>query len=410
MLLCSVAFLSHADYPDNGIDPDSINISKVLRNNAPETFQTEGLPLLSTKGKDGKFVFGVGGFVKVIAGWDFGYPIKWADEFITSEIPMDPGEERSSRFDLSAKQTHLYLNFVAFPMTKNAVGAFVSANLLDGYKPRLQFAYLKYRGLQAGYDYSLFSDPACGSPTVDFEGPSSNTANPVPGINYTWHPDSSRRWEMGIGMELPLTSFTTTEGRTEWVSQRFPDIPLEAKYAWNEGASWVRGSAILRMLTYRNMIERSNHNRFGYGFQLSGVVNFLEKLTFHYQGVWGKGISSNVQDALNQCLDLAPTGNGDTLSPVMLWGTFASMQYDISSRFNASLSYSQLRTYVPFYTEGSISHSDQLRYTQYVAANIFCKITSIFTMGLEYIWGRRVNYDGLKHADNRLQLAFTVQF
>lgn len=391
-------------------DLDSTKVYGILHHNAPEDFQITGVPSVAVVGKGGKFILGLGGYIKAVAGWDFGHPIASADEFITSQIPMEPMEGDESRFNLSAKQTHLFLNFVALPGTGNEIGAFISANLLDGYAPMLQFAYLKYRGLQAGYDYTLFSDPACGAPAVDYEGPCSSTANPVTGINYTWEPNPHGRWELALGIELPQTSFTVVEGKTKWVYQRFPDIPIAAKFAWDEGNSWVRASAILRMLTYREIVSSSNKNCFGYGFQFSGGWNFLDKFTLFYQGVWGKGIGSMIQDTLDEGLDLCPSDEGNLLSPVSIGGGFASLQYDISRRFSASVTYSQLRTWIQRYEDGDTLWDNQYKYAQYVSANLFFKATSFFEIGIEHIWGQRVNNDGLKCADNRLQASFQLSF
>lgn len=389
---------------------DSTQIYDILHHNAPDTFQDPGVPSVALIGKNGKFILGVGGYVKAVAGWDVGHPIESTDEFITSEIPMQPSDGNGSRFFLSAKQTHLFLNFVALPGTGNEIGAFVSANLLDDYKPNLQFAYLKYRGLQAGYDYTLFSDPACSVPSIDFEGPSAYTTIPVAGIRYLWEPKPHGRWQLAVGIEMPQISFTTVEHKTKAVYQRVPDIPIAAKYAWAEGNSWIRLSSIFRTLTYRDDVCDSNHNRFGYGFQVSGAVNFLDKLTFYYEGVWGRGIASLIQDGFEQGLDLVPTDNGKSLTPPMIWGWFGSLQYDLTDKITASATYSQLRSYASYYKNGSTPWNDLYKYGQYVSSNIFYKVSSFFDIGLEYIWGRRVNYDEMKCADNRLQMAFQLSF
>lgn len=389
---------------------DSTALYAILHHNAPEDFQTPNVPSAAVVGKNGKFIIGLGGYAKAVVGWDIGHPIESADEFITSQIPMGPVDGDGTRFNLSAKQSHIFLNFVALPGTDNEIGAFISANFLDGYLPTLQFAYLKYRGLQAGYDYSLFSDPSCGAPTVDFEGPCSSTANPVAGISYTWEPQPHGRWELSAGMELPQSSFTTVEDRSKFVYQRFPDIPLAGKFAWDDGDSWVRASAIMRMLTYRDLITSTNHSRFGYGFQLSGAVGFLERLTLYYQAVWGKGIASMIQDTVDEGLDLVPTGNGSTLTPPMIWGGFAALHYHISERFNASVTYSHLRSYARSYEDGSTPWDDLYKYTQYCATNLFFEATSFFEIGLEYIWGQRANHSGLKCADNRIQASFQLSF
>lgn len=392
-------------------DVDSTRLYATFHHNAPEDFRDTGVPAVAVVGKNGKFVLGLGGYVKGIIGWDIGHPIESADEFITSQIPIGPTDGDGSRFNLSAKQTHLFINFVALPGTDNEIGAFISANLLDSYKPTLQFAYLKYRGWQVGYDYSLFSDPACGAQAVDYEGPCSSTANPVAGLNYLWEPNPHGRWELALGVELPQVSFTTVDGHTKQVYQRVPDIPVAGRFSWDEGNSWVRLSGIARTLTYRDLKSATNHNCFGYGLQLSGAWNFLDKFTLYYQGVWGRGIGSMIQDTIDEGLDLTPDpDNENELRPVMLWGGFASLEYEISSRFTASATYSHLRAYTPDYTEGTTLWSDQYKYAQYVCANLFCDVTSYFQIGLEYIWGRRTNNDGLHAADNRIQAAFQLSF
>lgn len=389
---------------------DSLDLHGILRSNAPEDHQVTLQPYLTIVGGNGRFVAGIGGFVKAVAGWDIGHPISSPDEFITSQIPVGDMDGDGSRFNLTARQTHLYANFVFLPSDTNQIGAFVGANFLnENYIPVLQYAFLRYRGFKAGYDNSLFSDPACGPPAVDYEGPCSNTANPVAGLSYRWQ---KGHCELAAGIELPQTSFTTTEGFTRSVYQRVPDIPLGFRYSWGGGNSWVRVSAIIRNMTYRSEQERKNHNVFGYGFQLSGAEKFcFDKLTFFWQGVWGKGIGSMIQDTAGEGLDLVPAaGDPDALKPVMVWGGFLSLQYNISSRFTCSTTYSQMRTYADRYEGGTTPRANQYKYAQYVSSNVFFSATSYLEIGLEHIWGRRVNYDGQQGDDNRIQVSAQLTF
>lgn len=391
-------------------DMDSAKVVGYFHKNAPEDFQTTGIPHAAIIGHEGKFIIGIGGFIKGVAGIDFGHPIDNPDEFITSQIPMGPTEGDGARFNLSAQQSCLFLNMVLLPGSENEIGAFIEANFLNGYMPVLQFAYLKYRGFQAGYDYSLFSDPACSPPAVDFEGPCSSTANPVAGMNYTKYLGKAFNWELSIGIELPQYSFTTTDKKTKSVYQRVPDIPLAAKYSWDSGNSWIRASAILRNLYYRNLVRNKNIDKFAYGFQLSGALAFLDNFTFYYQGVWGKGIGSMIQDTAGEGLDMTPVAGGNALKPVMLWGGFLSLQYDITERWTCSATYSHLRTYAKPYYDGTTARDDLYKYAQYVSANIFFHATSYLDLGLEHIWGRRTDYSGAKAADNRLQACVQLSF
>lgn len=387
---------------------DSLNLFEILSDNAPGSYPVAGVPYFTVVAKGGMLVFGAGGFVKAVAGWDIGHPMLNIDEFLTSCIPMEAPDGDGARFGFSARQTALYVNLVALPGNVNQVGAFLGMNFLeDNYTPVLQYAYFKWRGIKAGYDDTLFSDPACGPPAVDYEGPPSNTASPVAGISYTWN---TWHWGAGMALEYPNASFTTVEGMTRMVHQRVPDIPIMGRYSWHDGNSWVRFSAIFRNLMYRNEVARTNHNRFGYGFQLSGALNFLDNFTFFYQGVWGKGIGSMLQDTADEGLDLTPCCNGEGLHPVMLWGGFVSLQYDISSRWAASATYSQMRFYANKYLGGTTEWDNLYKYSQYVSANVFFEATPYIEIGLENIWGRRVNYDGMHAADNRIQASIQMTF
>lgn len=388
---------------------DSLDLYGILHDNAPGDFPASGVPYATLVGRGGNFVLGAGGFVKALAGWDIGHPMTNPDEFITSQIPVGPTDGDGSRFNLSARQTHLFVNFVAFPGRANELGAFVGANFLDvGYMPVVQYAYLKFRGFKAGYDNTLFSDPGCGPPAVDYEGPCSNTCSPVAGMSYTWRRGA---WQAGLGIELPQVSFTVEEGRSRQVYQRVPDVPLAGQFSWDGGDSWVRASAIMRTLTYRDQTARRNYNCLGYGFQLSGAEVFLDRFTAYWQGVWGRGIASMLQDTAGEGLDLVPSPfDASRLTPVMLWGGFLALRCDICDRLAASATYSHVRTYGHPYAGGTTPWGDLYKSAQYFCVNCFFEACSFLEFGAEYIWGRRTNYDGLSGADNRLQASAQFTF
>ena len=389
---------------------DSLATYQAFHRNAPVEFHTPGIPTLAYVGKNGMFVVGIGGYIKTIFGCDFGHPVDSPDEFITANIPMRNMEGDGSKFNLSAQQSQLFINFVAFPGTYDEIGAFISANFLNNYVPVLQFAYLKYRGIQAGYDYSLFSDPSCSAPAVDYEGPSSSTASPVTSLRYSHYFGKQREWTLGIGIEYPSISGTATDGKSRIVTQRVPNIPVAAKYTWSGGDSWVQLAGIFRNLYYRDIVKSKNIDKPGYGFQLTSGIKFLDKLTLYCQGIWGKGIGTLIQDTQDENLDLVPTGNGSELSPVMMWGTTAALEYDINDKFCCSATYSQVRAYADSFSNGDNSWADMYKYAQYVSTNFFWHVTSYFDVGLEHIWGRRVNNDGMKCGDNRLQGMLQLSF
>lgn len=89
-------------------------------------------------------------------------------------------------------------------------------------------------------------------------------------------------------------------------------------------------------------------------------------------------------------------------------GAYGALQYDFSPSVFASASYSHVRTYA----KGCVppSADNQYRYAQYAAGNLFWNITPILQTGVEYIYGRRVNYDGTQAHDSRLQAMLSLSF
>lgn len=412
-MLCSpVVTMAQKETPVLYDPADTVEMTPraILQRNAPDEFVSGGNPRFLHHPRDSKFIVGVGGFVKTTVGVDFGHPIENADNFITSDIPMRDMEGDNSSFNVSGRQTHIYLNVVALPGTANEIGAFVSANLLDNYCPTLQFAYLRYRGFQAGYDYTLFSDPVAVPPAIDKEGPNAFTAVTTTGLRYGIDVGDRRQWRLAIGAEMPMASFTTAEGKTRILTQKVPDIPVAVRYAWGGGDSWVRLSGILRNLYYRDEITRRNVDKVGYGIQLSGQVQLLPQLTAQWQGVYGKGIASYIQDLTDKGMDLTPTADGRSLKAVEAWGAYGALTWNITDAVYCSAVYSQVRAYPRRYESEASPWGEQYSYAQYAGANLFWDINSYFTVGAEYLWGRRADCDGMKCSDNRVQAMVQFSF
>lgn len=60
------------------------------------------------------------------------------------------------------------------------------------------------------------------------------------------------------------------------------------------------------------------------------------------------------------------------------------------------------------YYGGSTPWNEQYKYAQYGVANVIWNITSRISAGIEYIYGRRVDMNGLSRHDNRLQTMFQI--
>ncbi|MDE6295270.1 MAG: porin [Muribaculaceae bacterium] len=377
---------------------DSVKVIEAFKLNSPAAYNVTDAPRFAIVGKNNLFYLGIGATIKGTLGFDFGDPIDNPNEFVTSDINMNPVPGNGGKVNISAQQSNVYLNMVALPDNPNKIGLYVSMNLLgNNYTPALQYAYLKYRGFTVGYDYSLFADMAAGVPTIDYEGPNAMTSIPNAVIDYRH--SFNKHWSIGAGLEMPIASYTVGHN-TAVVNQRVPDVPFYAQYSWGNN-SWVRMSGIVRNMIYRDLATNSNRDKVGWGVKVSGSAEIIPNLRAYYQGAFGNGITSYFQDLEGCGLDMTPDADAvGRLNAVMAWGAYAGLQYNFSPKVYCSATYSHLRNYAKKY---SGDWPEQYRYGQYAVGNVFYNINSVLTWGIEYVWGRRVDMNGLSHHDNRIQ-------
>ena len=392
---------------------DSLKMYQTFVENAPADAFIHNAPRFAIVGKDRKFYLGFGGDVKATMNYDWGSPIQNANEFAPYTIPMptqagyNPGN-KGGWFGLSAQQTDLFLNFVALPDNPNKIGFYLNATLLgNGYLPQIRSAYVSYRGIEAGYGFSLFTDLAADPNTIDYDGPNSFTV--VINAKLDYRHTFGKHFGIGIGAELPMASFTNAT-KTSTVTQRVPDIP--AYIQWNFGNNnRIRLSGLLRNMQYRDELTAQTKNLVGWGMQVTGNFNICDKLIGYYQAAYGKGMTSYFEDLTGNGLDMVPNiDNNGQLETVKAWGAYLGLQYNFSSKCYCNVLYSQVRNYAPRYNNGATPWADQYKYGQYVLGNFFYNINDLFTWGIEYIYGRRMNMDHVQAHDNRLQTMLQVNF
>lgn len=370
-----------------------------------------GNPKVRASALGGDLIFGFGGSVKASMSYDLGSPLDNAYSFITSEIPSTtaPGSDAAILF--SAQCSDLYLNIVALPDSKERVAAYFNINLQgEHYLPKVQYAYLRWRGLKAGYYYTLFNDPLAAIPTIDYEGP--NVYNAVQMVQISWEGALSkdRRLYGGIGLARPILSIADFRG-VQSVTRRVPDIPAFLKYSFSR-ASYIRIAAIFRNMTYRDLPADKNVSKAGFGLHLSGAVEVAPKLMLYAQGVAGQGISSYYQDLFDSRMDMVADAVEGALSPLRSWGAYAGVLYSPTDRLSLCAGYSQLRLY-PRAGQRMPDVPTCYRYAQYASATAAYAITRYLNVGIEYIYGRRVNFPSAPASQahtSRLQTAVTFAF
>lgn len=367
------------------------------------------LPLLHVVGKDKKFYVGLGGAVKGTASFDWGNVLDNPNEFVVSALPMTRKKGDGGLYQVSAQQTELYLTAGYNPGDKYEVTAYVNGRFLgSNYGFQLENAYVSFFGFTAGYGYGLFCDTWAAPNTIDYEGPNAMLAVPNGILDYR---HKFGHWTVGIGAELPIASFTTADHNYK-VNQRIPDFPLMVQYNL-PGGGHIGGAVILRGLQYRNDVRHKNEAVCGWGVRFSGTGTIAGPLGFCFQGAYGRGMTSYIQDLTGGGLDLVPKGgdleNSGSMKAVEAFGLMGGLTYNFSPTVSANACYSHVRTYPDRYAGGT-AWANQYSYGQYALCNVMWNIKSYLTWGLEYIYGRRVNMDSAQTHDNRLQTMLQVSF
>ena len=390
---------------------DDITVYNILEENAPGNPNIKDVPRFTLVGKDSKFYLGMGANVKMVGDFDWGAPISNPNIFAPKDIPMSVEDGNKGQTLFSVGQSNIYWNFVALPGSKNQVGLFFDVIFLGTTsKPVMEIhhLYMKYRGFTAGYVVSTFTDLKAEPKSVDFGGPNAFTIVRHPNIYYTQKFGKDKMWTFQIGLDMPNMASFTTGTNSKKINQRMPDIPFFFQRSWADNKGWLRASAIFRDLQYRNYgtgsSEIGNKGVFGWGVKLDGKTPIIGGLSANYQAVYGKGVASYIQDLSGEGMDLVPSTSGKGLSSVPVWGAYGSLEYAFGKCGFWNVTYSQVRTYADSFQ----GRSDLYKYGQYVTSNLIFNISDFAQFGVEYIWGRRMNYSGIQNHDNRIMLMLNV--
>ncbi|MDE6696449.1 MAG: hypothetical protein K2K25_06180 [Muribaculaceae bacterium] len=383
-------------------NPD--DVEKTMKGNAPKAPKDNGLPRFAIVGKNNDFYLGIGGQFLGEGVFTWGDDMPSATLFTPSALtPSKPGNGGNTQF--AWQTSSLYMNFVAMPGSDNQIGIFFKGHFMgkdDSFK--LQHFYAKYRGLTAGFTHSLFTDGAAEPMTIDFEGP-----NGYPFLSlFTayWEQNFTENFSGAIGIDAPTASMTTNS-TTEKVNQRIPAVPLYLQYAWNDGASHVRLSGIVRPMQYRDLTESANKTVVGGGVQLSGMTKVVGNLGANFNAAYGRGIGNYLQDDNGLGLDVVATSTPGKMETVKSLGLTGGLNYTFSSKVSTNLTYSHLTNWLP---EDAMVSDSQYRYGDYVAANVIYNINKFVSAGIEYDYGYRKDFNGNGLHANRLQCQLAVTF
>jgi hypothetical protein len=351
--------------------------------------------------------FGIGGFVRVRTAYDLGGSLSNSFGFIPSDISVPVNPLTKNGFNMDASKSTIFFKLLGNNSDIGQYQAYVAGRFTG---PGNSFAwtdiYVTLMGFTVGHTWSTFNDLSAVPPTVDFQGPNGAAEMRTTQIRYSRN--INKNLSFAIAAELPKTTGTFVPQQTAETSQRIPDIPAYLQYNWgNKLESHIRLSGVMRNMNYYDLLTSKTETQTAFGGQLSTNIEFSSLLEFYGQVTYGKGIEQYINDLSGNGLSLVRNPNRAgkmDAQEALAW--FAQMQFNLTKSVFTTVGYSQAK----LFPKDGAALGSQYRYGQYVVGNVFYNFGSDFQLGLEYLWGNRVNMNGDKAPANCIQTLIQFNF
>jgi hypothetical protein len=343
--------------------------------------------------------FRLGGYARLDMIRDLD-PAGLTDLFVPATIPIGVGSQ-TKNFNLHVRQTR-----VSFELRRpSAMGRLRSYLEFDLYgpgtttAPHLRHAYVQAANVLIGQTYSPFMDIDAFPATVDFEGPNSAAYITLPMLMYTRA--LNKNWTFAVAVTQPSSDVTLPTVTAIPVTP-LPDLAFHPRYDGSWGHAQL--GVVLRDLGYDDGTNTSR--TFGFGLQGSAVIGLGSKTRDNFQldGLYGQGIGRYINDLAGGGLDAAQDANGD-ITALPAYGGYVGFQHFWNAKWS-----SQAVAGVVQIDNSAGQGAAAFHQTQYYSINAVFQPTSVFSLGLEYLYGRNEQNDGQSAHAGRIQAGFQFYF
>lgn len=344
--------------------------------------------------REGKIALGIGGQFYGTMFYDFDGISNAGTNFVPYDISST---SNASQMNWSANNSKVFLHLGGHDARLGYYQMYIQAGFSGPSSAfRLKQAWMGVGAWQVGLALSTFCDPA-GPATVDTQG--SNGQVSLKNVHISYRPQLDEHWRLGIALEAPSASYTLAPATSNATSQRVPDVPTFVEYTWDQHASHIRLSGIVRNLAY--MADGLKFTP-GYGVQVSSNWQVTRPLSVYADATYGRGIAAYINDLGGNGLDLIPSASDPAklIAPRLL-ALAGSLHYDITPSLFANV----VAGYVRLYDTFSLG-PDAYRHGVYFSANAFYTLLPNCLIGLEYAHGTR----NPSMVANRLTTAMRLSF
>lgn len=368
------------------------------------SFQDPLSPCFMLMSKDARLAMGIGGMVRM-RGWaDYAGAVP-ANAFKPSLIPVPENPLYRKGFKGTPAGTGLFMRIIGRNVKGYNVQAYIFGQFsgYDNIDFKLKQAWVSINDWTIGYAPVTFSDVAAEPPMID--GGGANGATSTSAMLVRWLHDFGKHWQVAASLEVPQQSIATdnvsTANQTPWL----PDLAGYGQIGFGHNQH-VRLGAMMRILSYRDLISQTNHDILGWGLQLSGLVNILPNFTAFFTTNGGQGYQSHVADLVIGPYDLVadPKTDGKLYAP---WTASANLgfKYYITQKWMASASAGQVR----YFARNGVAGTEY-KYGQYLNVNLYFNPTERVQAGIEWLIGDRHNFNHQEGVAHRIDFLFQFAF
>jgi|GEM_PF-614090 len=274
---------------------------------------------------------------------------------------------------------------------------------------RLRHAWVDFKFIHFGQDWSFFGDKDIWPNVLDWDGPPSGVWSRQPELKFYFDVQQNSRFEFGVSAPGPEIIYSSDiDATVTSATQAIPDFIA----AWKQttGFGHLRATAIFRSLQYTAGPEKASVP--GYGATVSGLVKTSSELpnTIQFQLVGGTGIATYLASFDGYNFDAAPNGKGE-IESIPTYGGWAAYEHYITKQWHFNLigGFSMFRSVdIASYTipgSGYKATNSKISLDMwYGLVNLMYDPVSNLIFGIEYNYG----YKQSTHEGNILTTAGTL--
>lgn len=363
------------------------------------------------------------GFARLAGLFDFD-PVGVSDAFVTNSIPVP--QRRGQNFNMSGRISRFAVETWTPSVVNDwTVHTYIEGDFFNGLPQaaggggnpfRLRHAFADIGFFRFGQQNTVFMDPSSWPSLVDFQGPNSWVNQRQPSARITLPLLEWLYWAASV--ERPFSDISTHD-----LGEQVQDVPDFATHLRFQGArgDHLQIAGLVRTIGYRpdgdDVTRRTGGGISGSTVLhpwaiLSGTDPIREENPSKWtrsrlilQGTWGVGIGRFLNDLPGQRVD----GQVDPLTGefdlVEARGWNASYEQWFHPRWLANVTYANVSV-----SNRANQQGTSFDETQYLATSVWWLPSPRASVGLEYMWGERVNLDGNRGRAERLHGLFQYNF